>query len=617
MSGLVPWGRTDWRLLASLAVCAVVGYGAMCAGTFVYDDHHSVADNQALRSLLNVPAYFVDVNLFSNLNNRMYRPVLLSTFALNHAIGGLEPWVYKLTNLLIHASAVVMVFGLARRLGCARTGAVIGSALFGVHPLGSEAVNMISGRSELLLVAALLGGMHCHLSAMRGSRWVNLGTVACAVVACGCKETGVILPVLLAILEGLGAPRLAGWRTAAVRVLPVVAVVLVYLWVRRELFGVATLQVPRMSGGGDPHSGASRDWITQMATMAVVLPKTLWQTIVPVGMSLDPEIHYTNRLGSVPVMLGAALLASLTVVGLWRPRRRPVRALGTCLAWGTALPWVLIPLNVPLSEHRLYGPLAGLALVTATCVPAVTDPLRRRALVGLASVATLVFAVLATDRSLAYRDEKVLWRDCYERNPRSSKACYGIGVCLMREGDLEGARTWMERALEIYPAYVSARKNLAEIHLQLGDRGDPRVALAHAEHVHLLSPRDPFYLLLLSRALAAVGVRTGEAHYFDRAVERALQCNEVADPKGLVYRTAARARREQGDQVAALALLDESIARGLDHVSVVLDRREVLLELGRHEEARKALSRAIAASPFDPRVLSAMMASKSGAAAPR
>ena len=34
-----------------------------------------------------------------------------------------------------------------------------------------------------------------------------------------------------------------------------------------------------------------------------------------------------------------------------------MRRLGTAMLWLVALPWVVVPLNAPLAEHRLYGPL--------------------------------------------------------------------------------------------------------------------------------------------------------------------------------------------------------------------------------------------------------------------
>jgi hypothetical protein len=91
---------------------------------------------------------------------------------------------------------------------------------------------------------------------------------------------------------------------------------------------------------------------------------------------------------------------------------------------------------------------------------------------------------------------------------------------------------------------------------------------------------------------------------------------DVAPAKGLVYRTAAHARRLQGRAPEALALLDAGIARGLDHVSVLMDRYDILLELGRGAEAAAVLHRAVQQAPFDERVLHAMTSARPGTASP-
>ncbi len=59
---------------------------------------------------------------------------------------------------------------------------------------------------------------------------------------------------------------------------------------------------------------------------------------------------------------------------------------------GTCLPWILVPLNIPLSEHRLYGMLAGLSLVVAGALPAHGWNARIRS--AAVAAAVLVFTVL-------------------------------------------------------------------------------------------------------------------------------------------------------------------------------------------------------------------------------
>ena len=62
------------------------------------------------------------------------------------------------TNLLLHATTVMLVFALARRrLGHA--GALIAALVFAVQPANAEVVAYVSGQSTGLMTPLLLGGL--------------------------------------------------------------------------------------------------------------------------------------------------------------------------------------------------------------------------------------------------------------------------------------------------------------------------------------------------------------------------------------------------------------------------------------------------------------------------
>lgn len=597
---------------AVIVACAVLAYATCVFGDFVFDDRHSVSQNPALLSLANVPAFFVDVDLFSSLNIRMYRPVLLTSYALNAAVAGMVPWIFKLTNLLIHAGCALLVFQTARGLSASRAGALCGAVLFAVHPLASEAINTISGRSNLLMVFGLLLAMRCHLSALAGSRRAVAGTVLAGVVACGSKEPGIILPVLLVILEWLHWIRSRSFesKAACLRVLPVVLLVVGYLLLRKHLLQLGTFNLNTFRGGVDVHTGYGRDMATQLATMATLLPGVLLDFLLPIHLTMDPPVTYTDDLLSLPVLGGSLLLGGVTFLGLRQPKRHPLLFLGTCLAWGTALPWVVKPLNVIYLEHRTYGLIAGLCLAAGCGVSSLEASQRlgeRRLKVvrvagALVLLVLLALLVLANHRNLDFRSEEHLWNVEHRRNPQSVVAKAGIAELQMRGARYREARAILQELLELYPGHRMARRNLVQAELKLGDEGSPEAAVEHARTLVNQDPNNPVLRILLSHALIALGKRTGERRFFDEAASTALHCLQIAAPKGLVYMTAAQARVEQGDLEAGIRLLDQSVAQGLDHWSVLVYRAELLVRAGRRQQAERDLRRAQAQDPFAPQV---------------
>ena len=94
--------RRGWAL-GLVLVCALLSYHNVLWHSFHYDDEHSILENPHVRSLANVPRFFVDPGAFSGMPEaRMYRPLLLATYAANYALGGYAPMGWHAVNLLLH-----------------------------------------------------------------------------------------------------------------------------------------------------------------------------------------------------------------------------------------------------------------------------------------------------------------------------------------------------------------------------------------------------------------------------------------------------------------------------------------------------------------------------------
>src|ERR1700723_3008707 len=139
-----------WPFFAAIAAALVVvlwAYGPAFQGPFLFDD-------QTLPFAL--PG-FADplINWI-----RSDRPVLMFTYWMNAQISGSDPYSYHVFNVAIHCITSVIVFLIVRRL-LEWTGveaqkrtllAAFSGTLFLLHPVQSEAVAYLAGRSEALSV---------------------------------------------------------------------------------------------------------------------------------------------------------------------------------------------------------------------------------------------------------------------------------------------------------------------------------------------------------------------------------------------------------------------------------------------------------------------------------
>jgi len=590
-----------------IVLLAALAYGVVVGGDFVFDDRHSVGGNLALVEPGALWRALSDPAAFSAVGHRMYRPALLVSFVLNLAVSD-AAWSLKAGNLLVHATAALLLLAWLRALGLRRRVAFAVTGLFVVHPLLSESVNLISARSELLFACGLLLAARSHLAWQRG-RHVALafaGMLVGTAIACGSKETGVVVPAVL-IAQELWTRANTGrnWRRAVAGILPVIVLVVAYLVVRKLLLGQATVDVLSRVAG-DPTTGHGRTLAVQLGTMATLLPRALLQMVVPIGLTLDPPAVFRH------VVSGWSLLGWSSVVGLaaaaaWPGPTARLRRLGLVVAVVTALPWIVVPLNLPLAEHRLYGPMLGIVVIAAALLQRVRSPRTAARLAFVGGFAVAIGVTMSIVRSLDYRDEYRLYSAEIERRETSFHGWWGLGAARLRDGDFEGAVEPLLFAHMLRPANVEAVAFLTEALVQLPeDRQQPQLTMMAAERALAFRPDDPWFRTLHARALIVMGRATGERSYLDAAEREALSCLDIATPKSFVYLIASEARQLAGDQDAALAHLDTSLRRGLDHVTVWLARAKLLRAMGRDAEARRSLATAQQRAPMDPTVIHTM-----------
>lgn len=408
-------------------------------GGFHYDDFHSLLQNPHVRQLGEVPRFFSDPGCFSaDPEKAMYRPVLLLSYVLNYALGQYGPFGYHLVNLALHLGCVLLVWRLALQAGAGATGAWAAALLFGLHPLASEPVNYVSSRSESLAALWYLGGLSLFLDRR------SVPALLCFALGLGSKEMAITLPAALWLSATWGPGRREAWRWH----LPFWGLGLAYVGL---LWGFGLVG----GGGGAP---GPRDLGAQFWTQAKAGVYYLKLVAVPVGLNV--EHAFSESPGPVAaVVVGALLLlASLAWLG-WRGRRRP-SVLWLALAVLALAPAVVVPLNVLVNEHRLYLPLALLA-VACGCE---WETLRLRRGLGVALL--LCGAGLVVQRNQEWRDELSLWSAAARRSPDMPRVHAHLGEALRRQGDLAGAQREYETTLRLDPQHRAARTNLGNLHYE-------------------------------------------------------------------------------------------------------------------------------------------------------
>jgi len=183
--------KSGWVFLSAIVLVAIC-FGNSLPNGFILDDYPIVAVNPAIRTVSPVD------NLMSpywgeHSGAGIYRPLTIFSFSLEYPLWHRWAGGYRLTNLLLHAINGLLLFVIARGLLQSFPAACATAALYLAHPVHTEPVVGLAGRSELLAALFFL------LAWM----WFRQGrTVLCAVAflfSLLSKENAIVLPAVLVL----------------------------------------------------------------------------------------------------------------------------------------------------------------------------------------------------------------------------------------------------------------------------------------------------------------------------------------------------------------------------------------------------------------------------------
>lgn len=543
---------------AAVAALAVTAYLNILGNEFVYDDGAQILRNYYIRDTSHLRAIFT-TNVWSFLGphavSNYYRPVMHLVYMADYALFGYQPAGYHAASILFHALNAVLVLLVAEAMGLTPAAAVLGAALFAVHPITTESVAWAAGIPELtyafffLLSFWLYARGRPPAGAPRPSRFWLVASVAAALAALFSKETGLMLAPAIILYEHLlrrsPEPHLARMPFYAGHV----AATGFYLAMRIHSLGgfqVATNPYGVMPPG-------------QFALSAIYLAgKYVGKLFAPAPFNIFHVFHPARGLGDWRVLGGLAVLAAAAAAAwlLWKRREPPALALAIIfLPLVPVLDVRAIGHNI-FAERYLYLPAAGFCLLLGAALAHLG---RRHYLTAcaLAALLALNYGLLTRFRNADWHDNVLLYtvtlqvspesnlirdnlgktfldgfgrpdlalelfRECARRVPEWHEYHLDMGLALgelRRHGEALRA---LDRSLEIWPRYPEAFLARGDVYRELGRPDEARRQYQRALEI------KPFY----AEALAAMGwleAGQGREAQAEQYFIRALAVTDLVD----------------------------------------------------------------------------------------
>ncbi|MFO0609875.1 MAG: hypothetical protein U0324_42345 [Polyangiales bacterium] len=501
---------------AAVAALALAAYHNAPACGFVFDDHAAVLRNEVVTgplSLARIAASDFWGRTTASRFVETWRPLTSLTLALDWHLAGGRPWLFHLTNVLLHAAAAVVVLRAGWNRLPSNAGAVAAAAVFAVHTLHTDAVTAVVGRADVLAFLAMAAAWRLH-----GRPWSALALLAGMLA----KESAALAVPLLAARDLRdGVP----WRAGPGRFGPHLAALAVALAARVAVLGGLRGNRPP-SALRNPLVGA--DLATRAVTSVRTFGHAVRLTLAPLDLLPDygPAAVAPSAALDDVVVLGAAAIALLAGLVAWAWRRR--HPLGDAALWtlvvGLAAVNVPVLLPRPFAERWWYPASAGACLLFGAALA------RVRLRLGLAPMALVTAVVVVALGGLTVRHNRVwrtdadLFRDAASVEPRLAVAQVGIAEIDMRFGAAREAYARCAIAARVAPWSAEPWGCLAGAAERLGRRAELPGLYARM----LAAEPVPFdrrvqHVMWLARADRAAARRALDALARERAWSRHAQ----------------------------------------------------------------------------------------------
>ncbi|MEW6534479.1 MAG: tetratricopeptide repeat protein [Candidatus Auribacterota bacterium] len=464
---------SQWKTVLALLLitgACVLAYANMMNNDFVWDDVVFIKKSYFIRDFSNIRDVFkVDFwqASYRSYSAKFYRPFIIASFIIDYAIWGMNQFGFHLANLLMHIGVTIAVWRLARFF-INRTASLAAAVLFAVHPIHTESVTFICGRTDVMAALFMFWSVAAYLKSVQGKRIVFV--CASAVLYAGallCKEASVIAVPLIAVLYyGKHRPGIQRIKKIVPDIIPFFVVTVLYVVLRHWVLS-GPVKLAHASPGGT--------LLGTMLTMPFIILTYIGKLLVPVRMSIDYAPEVVESVLSPVFWCPMVVLTVLFCGGVGLLYKRGGLAGASILLFfiGIAPVTNIISTGVFMADRFLYISSAGFCFLAGTLVQGgfvsmKIPQVKKYCIVCMALIAVLM-TILTIRRNSDWRTEERLWLKTAQTTPASFRAHGSIAQMLLDQGRYELALKEARIANMLRPQDYRVLGNLAVIHMKMGD----------------------------------------------------------------------------------------------------------------------------------------------------
>jgi tetratricopeptide (TPR) repeat protein len=433
-----------------------------------WDDDDMIVNNVYTKDLSNLPKYFSE-NLISGVGqvSNYWRPLLLTSFALDFQFWGLNPIGYHLSNTFFHILSAFLGFVLLYSLTSKRLLLSFLPALFFlIHPLQTEAITYVAGRADPLSTVFSLGSLILYTYFRETKKYTHL-YLSLFLFSLGLlvKEQVIFLPALVLLIEAIYYLSRKNIKESLIKLIPYFSLSLAYFILR-----ITVLNFNELLSGSTYNSLYDSSLWVRVYTFCLVVWEYFRLVFLPFNLHMAPEVENITNFFSWPVIGLITFLLILSYIGYKIYYKNKYFAFGLLWFFIILAPRTnIISINRPMYEHWLYLPILGFYLALFSLIFFIVNSIKKEKIkkytlyivITIICTYALYLSYLTIERNKVWQDPVTFYQYNLKYTSNSFIQHNNLGMALAEEGEYKKAAEHYQRALAINDDYPQVYSNYA------------------------------------------------------------------------------------------------------------------------------------------------------------
>ena len=585
--------------IALIALVTMLAYFPMLFNLLTnWDDRMYVNENPFIQTL----SWANIKGMFSTPFMGNYHPLAMLSLSIDYQVNKFNPFVFHLTNMLLHTANAILVFLVIRVLTGKFEIAAIAGLLFGVHPFHVESVAWVSERKDVLYACFYLLSLYSYIRYLpkKEKKWFfwSLGFFLLSLLS---KGQAVTLALSLFLVDYFKGRKIFN-QSVLLEKIPFLLLAVI--------FGIIAIKAQQ---GVEATDMVQFEPVLRIPFASYGLLMYIAKLIFPFNLSVYYPYPVPSGSTEIPLLYWLCIIPAFCLIVLLfisYKRSRPLFfALGFFLV-NIFLLLQLLPVGgAIMSDRYVYIPSIGYCFLIGFVISDHKWIRPTRIAWSIAAVYILLLGIMTFARTSVWKNNFTLWTDVIEKYENVPIAWYNRANAKSDTANYKGAIEDYNEAIRVSPLYFNAYINRANAKTKINDNvgavedlnfvishdstlvnayinramarrslldfkgslDDYRIALK-------IKPRQPELYISRGNVLFDIKDSEGAIKDFTKAME--------LNPKMITaYTNRAFVKKAMNDLTGAIRDYDKAIAIDPDNSELYNNRGNIKFQLGQNMDA--------------------------------